>query len=225
MGLKIPLVAVLSVILLGQAQSLQVYLGAALATLGVRPFRHRAAGKKLRAARLPSDRRILWATASAALYALSDIYIRRCLAFIGPVQLAMWNYTFIGLFCLVSLFQPHFRQYKSQAAIRLLLANGICLLLSVMAFFASIAAAGQVTTPTSSLPLAASSHWPSAMPSARCSGSPSNASLPPYTCSAPRYRRPLRRDTPGPLRVFPPLLSSGSPYRLTNYLDIASLFG
>jgi drug/metabolite transporter (DMT)-like permease len=148
MGMKIPFVAVMSVILLGEVHPWQTYLAAGLAFVGVILFGIGPQQKAQGGHGYHPAIGILWATLSAALYALSDIYIRRCLAYMSPVTAAMWNYTFIGLLCLLALSQPGFRQYRvTWLDFGLLSLNGIFLLLAVMAFFVSISQAGQVTAP------------------------------------------------------------------------------
>lgn len=148
MGLKIPAVTILSIWLLGEQHPWYIYLAAGLATAGVALFgmgpQHKAQGSH----GYHPVVGILWAAASAGLYALSDIYIRQILVYMSPLRAVMWNYTLIGLVCAALLFQPGFRQYKIRSMdAALLLANGVLLLLSVLAFFAAIHSAGQVTTP------------------------------------------------------------------------------
>jgi drug/metabolite transporter (DMT)-like permease len=148
MGLKIPAVAILSIWLLGEVHPWHIYLAVGLAFAGVALF---SIGPQLKA-QGGHDRHpmvgILWAAGSAGAYALSDIYIRQMMAYMTPLRAAMWNYTFIGMVCVPLLFQPGFRQYKVKGRdAALLFANGIILLLSVLAFFVAIHKAGQVTTP------------------------------------------------------------------------------
>jgi len=148
MGLKIPLVAVLSIFILAETHPWQIYLAALLASAGVIMFGIGPQQKAQGGHGYHPVIGVLWAVAAAALYALSDIYVKRSLTWLTPISAAMWCYSLTGLLCLFALFQPTFRQYRvTRLDMLLFLANGICLLLAVMAFFTSIAKAGQVTTP------------------------------------------------------------------------------
>jgi drug/metabolite transporter (DMT)-like permease len=148
MGLKIPFVAVMSVFLLGEMHPWHIYLAAVLAFVGVILFGIGPQQKAQGGHGYSPMVGILWAAASAGLYALSDVYIKRSLAFLAPIPAAIWNYTFIGLLCVPALLQPHLRQYRiTRIDMGLLLLNGLFLLLAVMAFFVSISLAGQITTP------------------------------------------------------------------------------
>jgi drug/metabolite transporter (DMT)-like permease len=148
MGVKIPAAALLSMWLIGEMHPWFIYVAAALATAGVMLF---GAGPQLKA-QGGHDRRpwvgIAWAAASATLYAVSDVYIKLALAHATPLHAAIWNYTFIGLVCVPLMMQHGFRQYKVRGLdVLLLLANGMLLLCSVVAFFIAIQKAGHVTTP------------------------------------------------------------------------------
>jgi drug/metabolite transporter (DMT)-like permease len=148
MGLKIPFVAVMSVFLLAEIHHWHIYLAAVLAFVGVILFGLGPQQKAQGGHGYSPLVGILWAAASAGLYALSDVYIKRSLAFLAPIPAAMWNYTFIGLLCVPALLQPHLRQYRvTRIDVGLLFLNGLFLLLAVMAFFVSISLAGQITTP------------------------------------------------------------------------------
>ncbi len=148
MGLKIPIVAVMSIYLLGETHPWQIYLAAGMACAGVILFGIGPQQKAQGGHGYHPVVGILWAVASATLYAMADIYVRRCIVFITPVTAAMWNYTFIGLLCLVALWQPTFRQYRvTLTDLALLMLNGVFLLAAVMAFFTSIGLAGGVTSP------------------------------------------------------------------------------
>lgn len=148
MGLKIPIVAVLSIYLLGETHPWQIYLAAGLACLGVILFGIGPQQKAQGGHGYHPVVGILWAVASAASYAVADIYVRKCILFLSPWLVAMWNYSLIGVLCLMALTQPTFRQYKVKPAdLILLMLNGMFLLAAVMAFFASIRAADGVTAP------------------------------------------------------------------------------
>ncbi|HSV27128.1 MAG TPA: EamA family transporter, partial [Sedimentisphaerales bacterium] len=97
MGLKIPLVAVLSIFLLGETHPWHIYLAAGLAFSGVVLF---SIGPQQKAQGGHGHHPVIgviWAVVSATLYAVADIYIHKCILLMPPLNVAMWNYTFIGV--------------------------------------------------------------------------------------------------------------------------------
>jgi len=148
LSLKIPLVAVLSIFILGEHHTPRVYLAAVVAAIGVAMFgvgrQERAQGGYGRHPFLA----ITLAFMSALLYALLDQAAKQTLAYTSPVKLALWVNIMTACACLIMLLHPHYRPYRlARLDLVLFLLGGGLMFGGIMLFFHALDLSDGVTIP------------------------------------------------------------------------------
>lgn len=148
LGLKIPFSAILAFLFLGEAYPPTVYVAVLIAATGVILF---GLGKPAKT-QGGHDRHpvvgILLATVSALTYSIGDIFVRKALVYIEPLQLILFVNIAMAVPCLVLIFLPAFKKYTVKTIdiggfviCAILVTGGIAL------FFTSIKISGNITIP------------------------------------------------------------------------------
>lgn len=139
LSLKIPLVAVLSLFILGESHPPGVYGAAAIAALGVAFF---GVGRQQKAQGGFGRHPVLavaLACLSALLYALLDQVAKRALSQTNPLVLALWVNLVAGCICLPMLLRPHYRKYRlSKADLLFFAVGGVLMCGGIASFFGAL---------------------------------------------------------------------------------------
>ena len=148
LSLKIPLVAILSIFILGERHTPRIYLAAGAAALGVAMF---GVGRQERAQGGYGRHPILAITLaclSALLYALLDQAAKHALAYTSPVKLALWVNMIVACACLIMSLHPHYRPYRlAKLDLVLFLLGGGLMFGGIMLFFRALDLSDGVTIP------------------------------------------------------------------------------
>jgi drug/metabolite transporter (DMT)-like permease len=148
LGLKIPFSAILAFLFLGESYPASVYFAVVIAAVAVILF---GLGKPAKA-QGGHDKNpavgVSLAIASALTYSIGDIFTKKSLVFIEPLQLILWVNIIIAIPCTGLLYLPAFKKYTIKpidiagfVLCAALVTTGIAL------YFASIKTSGKITTP------------------------------------------------------------------------------
>jgi uncharacterized membrane protein len=115
LSMKIPLAALMALVLLGETHGPAVYAAVMLSGLGAVLFGvgrpHKARGGHGAHPMVP----ILFACAGAASFALSDQFAKLGLDHAGAIEFLIWTLMLRGAFCAVMFARPSYRQYRIAA--------------------------------------------------------------------------------------------------------------
>lgn len=148
LGLKIPMVALLSFLLVGESHSPMVYIAVVLSAAAVFLF-----GMGSPQASQGGNSRhpvfaIVLGIAAALVFSCADICVKQCIETYSPMSVLVWSLICTSVFFVPLLKLPIFRKYRVQwAEIGFFLLAGGMLLTGGFLFFRSIEQADNVTLP------------------------------------------------------------------------------
>ncbi len=148
LGLKIPMVAGLSFLLVGESHSPMVYVAVILSAGAVFLFGFgRPAVSQGGNARHPVFALIL-GIAAALVFSCADIAVKKCIEQYPPMSILAWSLVCTAILFIPVLYLPMFRKYRiAPADIGFFVLAGVMLLLGGFLFFWAVARAGNVTLP------------------------------------------------------------------------------
>ncbi len=148
MGVKIPVTAILALLLLNEQHTAEIYGAVLLSAVAVALF---TAGKQETAAGGHGKHKIVpvcYALGAAGCYAFSDQFAKMAMEHIDPFTTITWTWILSGLICAALLTRHHYRQYTVQRKDAFLFVlNGALVIGAIGSLFASFQLADSVTVP------------------------------------------------------------------------------